>query len=545
MAARDARASGWGRSIILELLRDSNAEIPLSIPASQPTNLSRGAAAAHVFGWRGFHDRQFWILWLEHAIYLCLLVLVLAEPFSTWTVLFVFRIALGLWVLKLALSGFRVRREPMALPLLLFFVGAGVSTLFTYAPMESWLRMAWYSVALIFFLVTHNVKTGAQLKWLIAALLLASSITAVQTIWQFTAGIGTKLVYVGPGPMTEAGLRSRDIVREINGHSVRRPWLWRRALRLTEHDALLRMRVARPYPGGLHYFYTAVPRAGFEQWLRTPGRLVTTGYPPRAQGRFYHAIPYAGMLMVMAAMCWGLLLASSCARPGKRILLALIFAALVASLGATVTRSYVLTLAIACLATLWITTRWKTRALAIAATAAVLAAGSFWIHKERHLSWFSTRESGTEYRMMMWEDSPRLIGEHPLLGIGLDSVQLPGNRFHLKAYNAFPLQGGHFHSTYIELAVDCGLPVLGFWLWLMVAYFRHLRRLLRASVDGRWFYRGLGLGIFASALAFYAGCLVQYTLGDGEVMPLVWLFMGSSVVAWRLLQERAFEASSK
>jgi len=33
------------------------------------------------------------------------------------------------------------------------------------------------------------------------------------------------------------------------------------------------------------------------------------------------------------------------------------------------------------------------------------------------------------------------------------------------------------------------------------------------------------------------GCLVQYTLGDGEVMPLVWLFMGCSVVLWRLLEE--------
>jgi O-antigen ligase len=172
------------------------------------------------------------------------------------------------------------------------------------------------------------------------------------------------------------------------------------------------------------------------------------------------------------------------------------------------------------------------------ATVAVLAAGSFWIHKQRHLSWFSTREKGTEYRLMMWEDSPRLIRHHPLLGIGLDSVQLPGNRFHLEAYKEFPLQGGHFHSTYIELAVDCGLPVLGFWLWLMAAYFRHLLRLLRAGAQAGWFYRGLGLGIFASALAFYLGCLVQYTLGDGEVMPLVWLFMGMSVAAWRLLERK-------
>jgi hypothetical protein len=382
------------------------------------------------------------------------------------------------------------------------------------------------------------VKTGAQLKWLVAALLLASSITAIQTGWQYTAGIGTELLYVPAAVMRDAGLRPRDIVREINGHSARGPWLWQRALRLTQSDSVLRMHVARPFPGGIHDYYATLPRAAMDSWLRTPGRLVAKGYPPRAQGHFYHAIPYAGMLMEIAALCWGLLLASGCAKLGKRIFLALIFAGLAASLWATVTRSYVLALLAACLAGVWITSRWKMRALAAVGAVAVVVAGSFWIRDQRRLSWFNSREPGTEFRMMMWQASPRLVREHPLLGIGLDSVQMPGNRFNLEAYRVFPLHGGHFHSTYIELAVDCGLPVLVLWLWLMVAYFLHLRRLLRLSVQANWFYRGLALGIFASAVAFYLGCLVQYTLGDGEVMPLVWLFMGSSVVLYRMLQER-------
>ncbi|HLK33802.1 MAG TPA: O-antigen ligase family protein, partial [Terriglobales bacterium] len=300
---------------------------------------------------------------------------------------------------------------------------------------------------------------------------------------------------------------------------------------------------AQPFPGGLHHFYTAVPRAAVEEWLRTPRQLVRTGYPPRAQGHFYHSIPYAGMLTEVAALCWGLLLASGCAKAGKRWLLGLIFVALAASLWATVTRSYVLALLAGCLAVLWVTTRWKARTLGVLAVLAIVVAGSFWIHSRRDLSWFSTKETGTEYRLMMWKDSPRVIREHPLLGIGLDSVQLPGNRFNLQAYKVFPLHGGHFHSTYIELAVDCGLPVLALWLWLMVAYFGHLRRLLRVSTQAKWFYRGLALGIVASAIAFYLGCLVQYTLGDGEVMPLVWMFMGSSVVLYRMLAPGTAKAS--
>ncbi|HZR31968.1 MAG TPA: O-antigen ligase family protein [Terriglobales bacterium] len=493
-------------------------------------------ATVHVSGARALHDKQFWILWLEHAIYLSLLVLVVAEPFSTATVLFVFRIALALWVVKLTLTGFKVHRGPLAIPLLLFFIATGISTVFSYAPLLSWSRMAWYSVALICFLVTENVKSIAELKWLVVALLIATSVSALETGWQFTAGIGTELLTV-TGPTRQAGLQAGDIVREINGHSVRRIWLWQRALRLTEHDSVLRMHVARPFPGGLEQVYVVVPRAALEEWLRGPGQLVVVGYPPRAQGHFYHAIPYAGMLTQVVALCWGLLLASRCAKLGKRALLALVFGGLAASLWATVTRAYLLAVLVGCLTVLWITARWKVRVIAAMATIILVAGGSFWIQSRRHVSWFSSAEPGTEYRMMMWANSPRLIRQHPFLGIGLDSVRLAGNRFNISAYKVFPLKSGHFHSTYIELAVDCGLPALGLWLWLMVEYFRHLRRLLLASTHAGWFAHGMALGIFASAIAFYLGCLVQYTLGDGEVMPLVWLFMGCSVVLYRILTE--------
>ena len=50
----------------------------MSLPATQTTGSSSGlgAAATHISGWRAFHDSKFWLVWLEHAIYLALLVLV-------------------------------------------------------------------------------------------------------------------------------------------------------------------------------------------------------------------------------------------------------------------------------------------------------------------------------------------------------------------------------------------------------------------------------------------------------------------------------------
>jgi uncharacterized membrane protein YeaQ/YmgE (transglycosylase-associated protein family) len=62
---------------------------------------------------------------------------------------------------------------------------------------------------------------------------------------------------------------------------------------------------------------------------------------------------------------------------------------------------------------------------------------------------------------------------------------------------------------------------------------RLLTKLLTANFRGDWFSRGLTYGIFGSTIAFLLGSIVHYTLGDGEVMALMWLLMGAAVVLAR------------
>ena len=95
--------------------------------------------------------------------------------------------------------------------------------------------------------------------------------------------------------------------------------------------------------------------------------------------------------------------------------------------------------------------------------------GGWWLKSRRNLSWFEAKDPGTQYRFLIWKDGARLVAQHPLLGVGLANVQRHPDRFDMAAYRAFPNMISHFHSTPIEIAVDCGLPALGIWVWLMVA----------------------------------------------------------------------------
>ncbi len=67
-----------------------------------------------------------------------------------------------------------------------------------------------------------------------------------------------------------------------------------------------------------------------------------------------------------------------------------------------------------------------------------------------------------QYRRMMWADGLRLMGEHPWLGVGMNTVTVRWRELGLRAYEQFGLQS-HFHSTPIQLGVERGLLGLAAW----------------------------------------------------------------------------------
>lgn len=199
---------------------------------------------------------------------------------------------------------------------------------------------------------------------------------------------------------------------------------------------------------------------------------------------------------------------------------------LAAALTATFTRASWAALLLAALVMLWLRVGWRAR-LATAALALVALLGMNQVlTAKRGVGFYNPNDLSMQYRRLMWEDGLRLVREHPLLGIGMDTVKVRWKELGIRAYESMGLRS-HFHSTPIQLAVERGLLGLGAWLWLMAAYaLMLLRRLLRPPPAGDWWTQGLRLGILGATLGFLASGLLHYNFGDSEVVMLFWLLMG-------------------
>ena len=478
-----------------------------------------------------FQARQIWAEQLRWALFLLLLLSVAAAPFAPHFVQLVSRVALGCWIARLLLIRQGVKGKPLFLPFLTFLGIAGLSALSSYDPLLSWTRVGWFGMGVLILIVPDVVQSRRNLKLLILVLLVSSSISGIRTAWQYTVGIGTKLVNVRRDcPLAGDGLWSGDMIQKINGHRTRTPSQWRRALQITRRDQKLMLQVARSYP--LQHFEVVIERAHMDGWLADPTASVARATPLRAQGGFYNSIPYAGLLMVLGALSWGLFLTAPTLP--SRVALGSLTVLLATSLWLTVTRAYIVALLISVLLMLSQSAGQKLRRISLLAIMLAVAGTLAWTRQARDLpDWYGEQNQA---RIMMWEDSPRLILRHPVLGIGWDSVFSHGLQWNLQAYKAYPDKLSHFHSTPIQIAVDCGIVGLAAWAWLLVSCGRLLVRNLELSRKQDWFSRGLALGLLGSAAGFVIASLVHYTLGDGEVMGTLWFLMGCAVALHAQLQ---------
>ncbi len=125
--------------------------------------------------------------------------------------------------------------------------------------------------------------------------------------------------------------------------------------------------------------------------------------------------------------------------------------------------------------------------------------------------------TAVEKREIVWRAGLRMLAAHPLAGVGL------GN-FKLQVANYENGSGGGAtvssiaHNTYLEIAVELGLPGLAAWLLLWIASWRSLERsrrrappesLVRASAEG------LQAGLLGYAVSMF--------FLSAEYQKLLWL----------------------
>jgi O-antigen ligase len=476
-----------------------------------------------------------WTKPIDRVIFVFLLLFAITLPFSVKGAHHALQAAALLWLATVIFGRKRILPQPLVAPMLVFLLLSGLSALLSPAPLYSWTRMKMVCLILVATLFAQTVRRLSELKAIAAVLVISAVASAGLTAWQMTAGIGVSIQSLPPqSPLAQAGLAPGDIIASLNGHSVRTPKAFRERLQQVPASGNVKLQVLRGnMDSGLERFsidtnHDALVGSG----LLAEG-AVKRGHPLRAQGTFHHYAVYAELLVQLALLTWGLTIAAFRQHSKLSWLLLAASLATTGALAATKTRSSLGALLLAALAIACLTFGRRQRIAILAFFAVLVAVSTMWLYQTRGFWWVDLRDPGTQYRVALWQDGLRLARQHPWFGVGMDSVTVRGSAWQIQAYKTFHTQR-HFHSDWVQLAAECGLPALAAFIWLIAAYFIFLLRRLRRTRSADWFAHGLTLGVFAGLLGFLIESFVQYNLGEEQVVVAFWALAGLSFALARL-----------
>ncbi|MGA3212125.1 MAG: O-antigen ligase family protein [Terriglobales bacterium] len=468
---------------------------------------------------------------LDLAIFACLSIFAVSIVVSKAVTEIAYGAALALWFIKVFINGRRPQQSPLTWPLLAYLMLSAISTAFSPVPLYSWERMKSVALLIIAMLFAENVRTMRQVR-VLALLLIASTVLSLGcTAWQYSYGLGARIER-DDATLRSAGLIPGDIVVAVNGHSVHTPSAF--------EDQIGRSDAAKPE--------TLQVNRG--EWLekrqvqiaaRSPAlaeleqpSAVGRAHPIRARGTLGTMVTYAEVLLQLTLVLWGLSLAALQAQQKLSWALAALMILTGIALVATLTRASLLSCFVGSVLVFWqcVPRAWA-RALSLVVVLIALLGASLVVRHQRKLGMIAREDAGTDYRVLMWQDGIRLTMQHPLLGIGMDSIKVRWREYGIRAYERYPLRG-HFHSTPIQIAAERGLLTLAAWVWVIVVYLGLLLRLIKRIPQEDWFARGLVLGILGAAAGFVSSSFVHFNLGDSEVQMLFWFLMGLAIAMDRV-----------
>ena len=227
----------------------------------------------------------------------------------------------------------------------------------------------------------------------------------------------------------------------------------------------------------------------------------------RPRGAMGHYMTYSGLLVLVIALAGGRLLFDR----RERIWSALVMPALLVALALTLTRSAWVgactALGLLCLI----------KDLRLIAIFPVLAALFFTFAPpqltDRLYSTFNLQDPTNRDRVAMARAGIRMIGDHPLTGVGPDVVKEVYPEY--RDASAVQDDNPHLHNVPLHIAAERGLPALVAWLGFLALVVRDLIGQLKAPATA---------ALAAAALAAVAGMLTagmfEYNFGDSEFLML-------------------------
>ncbi len=470
---------------------------------------------------------------LDPVIFGCLALFAITLPHSIKGAERAWKLALVLWLVKLVLDRTRPFKQPLTAPLLAYVVLSAISTLLSPDPYMSWDRMKFVCLFLAGIVVAQNILRLSQVRWLVVLLVLSGFTAALLTGWQYTYGVGVVIKdFPLPNHLADMGVRPQQIITAVGGHKVHSPDDLVRTLQKLPQNTPIQIEYI-PYLDSRPTTLTATPEDFHHAGLGTPAMRLGRGRPLRAQGTLGHYVTFAEMLVQIGCLAWALLLACRRGQGWQKLGFAIAFAGITAALFMTETRAAVAGLVIGCLITVPLLEKGARRWAAVAGMLLILTGAIFWIQHNRGVQWVDRNDISTHFRVLMWEDGLRLVRQHPWFGVGMETVRLHWREWNIRGFIQYHVQS-HFHSTYLQIAVERGIPALLAWLWFCFAYLALLFRLVVRLRAQSKFACAVAAGIFAAFVAFNFTSIFHYNLGEEPLAMVLFFYYGIAVALDRI-----------
>ena len=489
-------------------------------------------------------------LWLDRVILAALFLFTFAAPISIAAAQFAWALGLLFWLLRFfVFPRPMLHRTPLDYAMFAFFILTGISSFLSYEPMVSIGKLRGAMLFTIAYLFAENIRSARILRLLVVVLMAATMLSALFTFAQYAIGRGVKVQGVrADSPLKAARFVTRskievnpildgDTIEEVDGQRISNCEQLVAELDQPSSEKTAKLKIYRyewnpvlEIPRGkLLPGVTPEERLGIASWSR--------GRDRRAIGFFNHWTTYSESLQLLGSLALGLFVALPLKRSKWSLILLVVLLAISGALLLTVVRASWLSFLISGALIAVLGLRWRTLIVIGACALPLVLAGTFILHQKRNVGFFDSHDDSIRWRETVQREGLHLLVSNPrhlLVGVGMDSIKA-----HWRAWGLFDngrLPMGHMHSDYLQIALERGVPTLLAWLILMALYARMLWRSQRQLTKENWIERGVALGALGGLVGFMISGVVHYNWGDSEVVMILYLIMGMSLVVWRQAQ---------
>ena len=418
----------------------------------------------------------------------------------------------------------RIRFDLIILCLLVWTIA---SSLLSEEPTISIAKLKASWCVFIFYL-TRALVTKRMALLLVVLLITSGAAGALYSLYDIARGRGVVVASVAPtSPFRAVAVEPNDTIWRIGKRRVYSTTDIDDALRSLPPNSVVSVSIISR---GEH-----VERQGLQirpsiQTESVPSGVVGNGrsHRFRASGWTRHYETFAEVLQMIAQLALGLALAHLRNHGFNKTFRLALPATLLIIVGIALTamRTVLISFIAASLVIAWRSTRLAARVVVTFALFFLLAFGAVVVWQTRAPTALILGDDSSSLRSQVAKVGLSRILIHPVFGHGMDAMH--------KHWREWGFPGNdmlHLHSTPLQLAFDRGLPMLVFWLWLMIAFWVYIARAeKKARNQSDTHSYGILLGILGALTGFLFSSLVNYNYGDSEAVMLFWFLMGLGIV---------------